>query len=74
MIFHPRGSSADDCALLKARAAGDNFTDIAVRLARPRIAVEQRWHRLRVVPNILKQLEAYGLSARPYPLDGGRHG
>ncbi len=73
-IFHPLWSSADDHALLTARAAGDSFTAIATRLDRSRIAVEQRWHRLRVVPNVLKLLEAYGLSARPYPADGGRHG
>lgn len=73
-IFHPLWSSADDHALLKARARGDNFTAIAAQLNRSRIAVEQRWHRLRVLPNAMKLLEAYGLSARPYPADGGRHG
>ena len=73
-VFHPLWSSADDHALLKARASGDNFIAIATGLDRSRIAVEQRWHRLRVVPNVLKLLESYGLSARPYPADGGRHG
>lgn len=72
--FHPLWSSADDHALLKARAAGDNFTAIAARLDRSRIAVEQRWHRLRVLPNALKLLESYGLSIHPYPANGGRHG
>ena len=73
-VFHPLWSSADDFALLKARAGGGNFTAIAAHLNRSPIAVEQRWHRLRVVPNVMKLLETYGLTARPYPVSGGRHG
>lgn len=73
-VFHPLWSAADDHALLTARAAGDNFSAIAARLGRSRIAVEQRWHRRRVVPNVAKLLEAYGLSPRSYPADGGGHG
>lgn len=73
-IFHPHWSSRDDHALMIARAKHDNFTAIANRLGRNRIAVEQRWHRLRVIPNVVELLEAYGLSDRPYSLDGGADG
>lgn len=69
-IFHPNWSSLDDHRLMVARSSGDNFTDIATRLGRQRIAVEQRWHRLRVIPNIVKRLEAFGLSNEPYSCDG----
>lgn len=66
-VFHPLWSSADDHAVLSARAAGENFTVIAARLGRPRLAVEQRWHRLRMVRDALRLLEAYGLSDERYP-------
>lgn len=71
-IFHPYWSPTDDHALLKAKASGDNFTAIADRFDRPRIAIEQRWHRLRIVPDVLKKLEAFGLTSKSYPVNGGR--
>lgn len=74
LAFHPHWSSRDDHALMTARAKRENFTVIAKRLGRSRIAVEQRWHRLRVIPNVVKLLEAYGLSSKPYSLDGGADG
>jgi hypothetical protein len=70
-VFHPRWCARDDHALLTAKAAGDGFAVIAVRLGRPCVAIEQRWHRLRGVPDIVKHLEAYGLSEFPYADDGG---
>ena len=74
-VFHPLWSSADDHLLLQARARGDSFTDIAARLGRARVAVEQRYHRLRVIRDALILLESYGLSSERYPCDGGRrHG
>ncbi|SFR40585.1 hypothetical protein SAMN04488005_1523 [Yoonia tamlensis] len=66
-VFHPRWCSRDDRALLTAKSAGDGIAAIADRLGRPCIAIEQRWHRLRAVPDIVKRLEAYGLSNEPYP-------
>ncbi|MBT2130103.1 hypothetical protein [Aliiroseovarius lamellibrachiae] len=73
-IFHPHWSSRDDHALMKAKASGDNFTQIAGRLGRQRVAVEQRWQRLRVIPGIVKKLEAHGLTSKPYSINGGPHG
>ena len=69
-IFHPRWSSWEDHELLLLKKSGHNFSGIAMHLNRPRVAVEQRWHRLRVVPDIVKQLEAFGLSHAPYPQEG----
>lgn len=71
-IYHPHWSSSDDHALLKAKASGDNFNIIADRLGRQRLAVEQRWHRLRIVPDVLKNLETFGLTSKPYPMNGGQ--
>ena len=71
-IFHPHWSPSDDHALLKSKASGDSFGAIADRLGRQRVAVEQRWHRLRIVPDVLKKLEAFGLTSTPYPMIGGQ--
>ncbi len=71
-IYHPHWSPTDGHALLKAKASGDNFNIIADRLGRQRLAVEQRWHRLRIVPDVLKKLEAFGLTSKPYPMNGGQ--
>ena len=70
-IYHPHWSSSDDHALLKAKASGDNFNIIADRLGRQRLAVEQRWHRLRIVPDVLKKLETFGLTSKPYLFSPG---
>lgn len=66
-VFHPRWSPSDDLFILTQRAAGIPFDRIALGLMRDRIAVEQRWHRLRVVPGIEALLKAYGLTGKPYP-------
>jgi hypothetical protein len=71
-VFHPHWCSRDDHALLVAKAAGYGFAAIAVRLGRPCVAIEQRWHRLRAIPDIVKRLEAYGLSPAPYLPVGGK--
>lgn len=71
-IYHPHWSPSDDHALLKAKASGDNFNIIADRLGRQRVGVEQRWHRLRIVPDVLKKLEDFGLTSDPYPMHGGQ--
>jgi len=71
-IFHPHWSPSDDHALLKARAAGDNFNVIADKFGRQRVAVEQRWHRLRIIPEIVNKLETFGLTSKPYPMNGGQ--
>lgn len=70
-VFHPRWCSAEDCLLMTARAAGENFTAVAERLGRSRVAVEQRFHRLRVLPYVIALLNGYGLTTRPYAADGG---
>lgn len=72
VIFHPHWSSSADHALLKAKASGSNFSIIADRLGCQRVAVEQRWHRLRIIPDIVKKLEAFGLTSAPYPMNGGQ--
>lgn len=69
-IFHPNWCVADDLVLMKARAARENFAQIAERLERPRIAVEQRFHRLRVVRDVVGLLEDVGLTMKPYPFGG----
>jgi hypothetical protein len=69
-ILHPRWCPADDHALMTAREGGAHFTAIAAMLGRSRIAVEQRWHRLRAVPGILDLLEEHGLSRRPWRMGG----
>lgn len=71
-IFHPRWSSRDDHFLMTQRDKGTSFERIATGLMRGRVAVEQRWHRLRVVPNVLTLLEDYGLTKDPYPTGEGR--
>ncbi|MBR9651897.1 hypothetical protein [Thalassovita aquimarina] len=70
-VFHPKWSPSDDHFVLTHRAKGVPFDRIAFGLKRERVAVEQRWHRLRVVPGVLKLLEAYGLTSAPYPAIGG---
>jgi len=68
-IFHPHWSPADDYYLLQAKKQGKDFTFIAGELDRRRIAVEQRFHRLRDVKGIEKLLEGHGLSDARYCLD-----
>lgn len=69
-VFHPRWSSRVDYTVLAQRGLGVSFADIAKELKRDSRAVEQRWHRLRAIPNIETLLEEFGLSKRPYSLNG----
>ncbi|QBR35736.1 hypothetical protein ETW23_05860 [Leisingera sp. NJS201] len=69
-IFHPRWSPRDDHQLMTLRDEGVSFDRIAVGLMRDRRAVEQRWHRLRVIPRIDKLLEEFGLTSRLYSMNG----
>lgn len=73
-VFHPYWCPADDHFILTQRASGVALDRIAIGLMRDRLAVEQRWHRLRVIPGIEDLLKAYGLSRNPYPAVGGRDG
>jgi hypothetical protein len=67
VVFHPRWCSADDHFIMQQKAGGVHFSRIAQGIIRDTRAVEQRWHRLRKVPNIERLLEDYGLSRDPYP-------
>lgn len=66
-VSHPMWSPSDDFDLLTMKAGGQNFHDIADWLGRQRLAVEQRYHRLRVVPRISEALRVSGLTSEPYP-------
>lgn len=70
LIRHPRWSPALDYQILTWKAQGKNIHEIATDIGRQRIAVEQRYHRLRQVPNCMKLLEEHGLSDEPWPMDG----
>lgn len=72
-IAHPHWSPCEDHQIMVARQQRCNFTDIAAQLGRPRIAVEQRFHRLRVIPGILSLLKDYGLTRLPY-MEASKHG
>lgn len=56
-IHHPKWSPADDLLVWRDRAAGRCFTEMAADMERGRVAVEQRWHRLRAVSDIEARLE-----------------
>ena len=65
-ILHPGWSSRKDHQIMMLKKAGMSFAQIAAEVDRPSRAVEQRYHRLRVVPEVIKKLEAHGLNSRPY--------
>ena len=69
-VAHPKWSPAADHALVAARGRRDDFHAIARQLGRDPRAVEQRWHRLRVIPDVATVLVSAGLTTRPYPLAG----
>ncbi|WP_170565887.1 hypothetical protein [Ruegeria atlantica] len=73
-IAHPHWSSMDDFCLLQARRQSQSFSQIADDLGRTRAAVEVRFHRLRIVPDIEQLLEDYGLSETPYETARGEKG
>lgn len=66
-IFHPKWCARDDHFILTQKEAGSHLSKIAQGLMRETRAVEQRWHKLRKIPNLEKLLEGYGLTTKPYP-------
>jgi len=67
-IMHPHWSPADDHKIMRMKSDGKNFSVIAESIKRSRISVEQRFHRLRSVKDILKKLESFGLSSELYSM------
>jgi hypothetical protein len=51
-VAHPKWSPALDAEILARKDQGQHFTRIGVDMRLPRVAVEQRWHRLRIVARI----------------------
>jgi hypothetical protein len=70
-IGHPAWCPAADLELLRRRAAGEGFAAIAEAMGREPRAVEQRWHRLRIIPGIRDRIGDLRPLARPYPDIGG---
>jgi hypothetical protein len=68
-IFHSHWSPAVDSQLLTLRDQGISLDRIAMALMRQPKAVEQRWHRLRVVPDIRKKLREFGSDYSEYPVE-----
>lgn len=56
-VAHPKWSPGDDLLIMDLRASGADFTSIADDLKRQRVTVEQRWHRLRIVPLMVEALQ-----------------
>lgn len=67
-IFHPHWTPSEDSQLLALRDQGVSLDRIAIALMRPAKAVEQRWHRLRVVPSIRANLRSFGMKSAEYPV------
>lgn len=55
-VRHPRWTSEQDLRLVKMRGKGESFHGIAAFLGLAARAVEQRWHRLRVLHNVEARL------------------
>ncbi len=68
-IFHPLWTPFDDCQLLSLRDQGVSLDRIAMALMRHPKVVEQRWHRLRVVPGVRAKLRAFGMNSSAYPVE-----
>jgi hypothetical protein len=51
-VAHPKWSPALDADILARKDQGQHFTRIGAEMRLPRVAVEQRWHRLRIVARI----------------------
>ncbi len=66
-VAHPGWSPADDFRLLELKAQKLHFHRIAEVMDRPRIMVEQRWHRLRAIPRVTDLLSDFGLSEKRWP-------
>ena len=58
-IAHPAWSPGQDMAILQAKAAGTPIADLAGTLGRPMLALNARWHRLRVLPGLEAELAAF---------------
>lgn len=70
-VFHPKWSPRLDLDVLQAKESGLNFSAIAVRIGRQRIAVEQRWHRLRAIRRVNCLLMTYLETRSTYPFSEG---
>lgn len=68
-IFHPNWSPFDDSKLLNLRDQGVSLDRIAMALMRQPKAVEQRWHRLRVVPGVREKLRKFAVNFSEYPVE-----
>ncbi|MEH6521205.1 hypothetical protein [Sulfitobacter sp.] len=68
-IFHPHWTPSVDSQLLALRDQGVPLHRIAVSLMRQPKAVEQRWHRLRVVPGVRERLRRFGADSAEYPVE-----
>lgn len=68
-IFHPHWTPSVDSQLLTLRDQGVALDRIATALMRQPKAVQQRWHRLRVVPGIREKLRTYGTHSSEYPVE-----
>lgn len=68
-IFHPHWTPSVDSQLLALRDKGVSLDRIAMALMRQPKAVEQRWHRLRVVPSIREKLRTFGTNSSEYPVE-----
>ncbi|NIZ09292.1 SANT/Myb-like DNA-binding domain-containing protein [Pseudooceanicola sp. HF7] len=66
-VVHPLWSPDEDSRILKMKSQGIHFTAISDDLGRSRIAVEQRWHRLRAVPQVQQLLIDFGTSEKRWP-------
>lgn len=66
-IFDPQWTPSVDIELLALRDQEVAIDRIAQALMRDPKAVEQRWHRLRIEPNIRANLREFGADAREYP-------
>lgn len=55
-VAHPKWSPGDDLLIMELRDKGSDFTSMAYHLKRQRVTVEQRWHRLRIVPLMVEAL------------------
>ena len=55
-VAHPKWSPALDADILARKDRGHHFTRIGADMGLPRVAVEQRWHRLRIVARVNEAL------------------
>ena len=65
-VTHPHWSPSEDYQILTDKTAGADFLTIATEMGRNRIAVEQRWQRLRIIPWVQDALLAYQAAGLSY--------